>query len=354
MSNHQCRTFLQNCCRERAHSHLANQQKWRALDKNITVFCKKNNKVSQERTATNQDRDLEANHEFEELDDTAPAGDDYFHKGQRDRLFGRYAQALYAFQYCDEQCESYYALSSGLGALAGAVAIVALTFQALSYVGDAPAWCGLIGSAGNMVLSALSLVEGARGWEDIYQDLRTCRNEFGAAASELEQALCCQPHPRPDHMVKHLDKMFQSVMDKWNADRNFVKVINIGEKCHSEAEGVQDKLAEVRKKFEAITKLKPRRSRGYGGQSQPRASHRDPCTTPSQQATVSSADPRSPLSEAHDAKGQMPDDAKVFSYPERPTAGQGNALRQPLLGARTDRLDGNQSTARSSATNLRS
>merc|ERR1711865_478092 len=163
----------------------------------------------------------------------------YFEEKDVNKLLQRYAQAVFISQECDHLCEYYYAWSSGLGSLAGAAAIVALAFQAMSFSDTAPAWCRIVGSMGSVFLFGVSIVEGAHGYDDCSKLLHTGRTEFGAVAHEIYQALCFQPHFRWVRKASKLDKKARDVVDQWDADKEFSKVLDIGVKCHREADGVR-------------------------------------------------------------------------------------------------------------------
>merc|ERR1719162_1605094 len=217
-------------CKERCNTHTTAHQMWRKLDEDIQKYLKFPPRLPQQRHLKMTDvrklyqealkssptvpqwinticccarkpkppPALEAGIQESlacwNLDDTlieetfeGPQG--CFEDADVDRLLERYSQAMYIHDETDKLSERYYALSSTIGSCAGAMSVIALSFQAMSLSGEAPAWCHVIGSISSVGLFALSITEGANGFEETWKLLKDCRTEFVEIAHELQQAL---------------------------------------------------------------------------------------------------------------------------------------------------------------------
>lgn len=181
----------------------------------------------------------------------------YFEEKDVEKLLKRFSQATYIHDETDKLSDWYYALSSTIGSCAGAMSVIALSFQAMSLSGEAPAWCHIVGSMSSVGLFALSITEGAHGFDENWKVSKETRTEFAEMAQELQQALYSQPHVCPRAYAKQLLERAQSLVTKWDGNPTMLKIYHIGDRANQEADGVIALLKKAKENYDPFKHKTP-------------------------------------------------------------------------------------------------
>jgi len=180
-----------------------------------------------------------------------------FNEADCDMLLIRYAQAEFISQACDKLAESKYTTSSVIGSCAGAAAIMSLASQAMSFSPTAPSWCLVVGGLSNVCLAGLSIAEGANGLDDQSKILQYCRNDFGAMAFKIYQALFCQPHVRASKLATKLNEEAEMLINKWVGHETLMMVFELETEAHRGADGVTALYKEAAQTFRSALSYQP-------------------------------------------------------------------------------------------------
>lgn len=160
-------------------------------------------------------------------------------------LLLRYAQLTCAHQKSDHLSESYYSKSSVLGSLAGAVAIIAMACQGMSFEPSAPLLCHVAGPLANACMMLLGIAYGVNGYEDLAKVLQECRSDCGSEAQEILQALYLQPNVNAPILAYKLKIKAQKVVDKWAHHQSLTDVFCVGTEVNRNTPEVQAILEEA-------------------------------------------------------------------------------------------------------------